>query len=130
KGFFEYKKNADPLPCQEAEQLRLAHGRHWSQHDLQSRMTLLMVNEAARCLAETTVATAADVDFGMVMGTGFAPFRGGPLRYADALGTRTVVAELQRIADAGSPHHAPCALLCEMNGRNFYADLTPQIHAI
>jgi len=122
KGFFEYKKNGDPLPCRDAQQLRLAHGRHWSQHDLQSRMALLMVNEAARCLAEKTVATAADVDFGMVMGTGFAPFRGGPLRYADALGTRTVVAELQRIADAGNPHHAPCALLCEMNGRNFYDD--------
>ena len=45
-----------------------------------------MVNEAARCLEEQIVADPADVDFAMIMGTGFAPFRGGPLRYADTVG--------------------------------------------
>lgn len=45
-----------------------------------------MVNEAALCLAEGVVASPDNVDFGMILGTGWAPFRGGPLRYADALG--------------------------------------------
>ena len=47
-----------------------------------------MVNEAARCLEEKVVATPEDADFGMMMGTGFAPFRGGPLRYADHVGIK------------------------------------------
>jgi 3-hydroxyacyl-CoA dehydrogenase/enoyl-CoA hydratase/3-hydroxybutyryl-CoA epimerase len=58
---------------------------------LQSRMVLLMLNEAARCLEEQIVCDPADVDFAMIMGTGFAPFRGGPLRYADSLGATKVV---------------------------------------
>ena len=49
-------------------------------------MVLVMVNEAARVLEEGVVAAPEDVDFGMIMGTGWAPFRGGPLRYADARG--------------------------------------------
>ena len=53
-----------------------------------------MVNEAARCLEEKVVATAEDADFGMMMETGFAPFRGGPLRYADYVGIKKVVTEM------------------------------------
>ncbi len=57
-----------------------------AREELQERMVLLMVNESARCLEEQIVAAPEDVDFAMIMGTGFAPFRGGPLRYADSLG--------------------------------------------
>ena len=49
-------------------------------------MVLLMINEAAMCLEERIVEDPRDVDFAMIMGTGFAPFRGGPLRYADCVG--------------------------------------------
>jgi 3-hydroxyacyl-CoA dehydrogenase/enoyl-CoA hydratase/3-hydroxybutyryl-CoA epimerase len=122
RGFFEYKKRGEPAPCPAAEQLRRSRAASIHESDLSSRMVLLMVNEAARCLAEKVVATPADVDFGMVMGTGFAPFRGGPLRHADAVGTGAVTAELARIAATGSPQHAPCAFLRELNGRPFYED--------
>ena len=54
-----------------------------------------MVNEAARCLEEKVVATAEDADYGMILGTGFAPFRGGPLRFADHFG----IAEMVRAGD-------------------------------
>lgn len=80
----------------------------------QSRMVLLMINEAARCLEEQIVSDPADIDFAMIMGTGFAPFRGGPLRYADSLGISELVAALQRFADSGAPHFAPCVLLRQM----------------
>jgi 3-hydroxyacyl-CoA dehydrogenase/enoyl-CoA hydratase/3-hydroxybutyryl-CoA epimerase len=81
-----------------------------------------MVNEAACCLEEGIVESPADVDFGMVMGTGFAPFHGGPLRYADSLGTAKVVEELTRLANEAGPHYAPCARLSEMakTGQAFY----------
>jgi 3-hydroxyacyl-CoA dehydrogenase/enoyl-CoA hydratase/3-hydroxybutyryl-CoA epimerase len=79
--------------------------------ELQLRLALLMVNESARCLEEQVVADAATVDFAIVMGTGFAPFRGGPLRYADALGLGKVVAELERLTKEAGPHFKPSTLL-------------------
>ena len=41
------------------------------------RLTLVMLNEAARCLDETVVESAELLDLAMIMGTGFPPFRGG-----------------------------------------------------
>ncbi|MGA3172185.1 MAG: 3-hydroxyacyl-CoA dehydrogenase NAD-binding domain-containing protein, partial [Chthoniobacteraceae bacterium] len=89
---------------------------------MQRRMALLMVNEAARCIEEKVVAEPADVDFGMIMGAGFAPFRGGPLRYADAVGVGKVAEELRALAEGGDGYFAPCELLVSMsrNGKNFY----------
>jgi 3-hydroxyacyl-CoA dehydrogenase / enoyl-CoA hydratase / 3-hydroxybutyryl-CoA epimerase len=91
--------------------------------ELRQRMVLLMVNEAARCLEEGIVGAPADVDFGMVMGTGFAPFRGGPLRYADAAGVPQLVEEMYKLAHKGEPRFAPCALLESMAARQekFYS---------
>ncbi len=86
--------------------------------ELRSRMVLLMVNEAARCLEEGIVAEAADVDFAMIMGTGFAPFRGGPLRFADFVGTRQIVQELKQLAGKGELRFAPCDRLQTMAGRD------------
>lgn len=53
---------------------------------LAERLLMRLVNESMRCLREGVVATADTVDLGLVYGTGFAPFRGGPLGYAEALG--------------------------------------------
>jgi len=92
--------------------------------ELQRRMVLLMVNEAARCLDESIVEKAADVDFGMVMGTGFAPFRGGPLAYADAVGIAKIVDDMKNLVQTGVPQYEPCALLVQMaaSGKTFYAN--------
>jgi 3-hydroxyacyl-CoA dehydrogenase/enoyl-CoA hydratase/3-hydroxybutyryl-CoA epimerase len=93
-----------------------------SREELRSRMVLLMVNEAARCLEEEIVSEPADVDFGMIMGTGFAPFRGGPLRFTDSIGARAVVAQMETLAEKGDGRFAPCALLKSMSesGKKFY----------
>jgi 3-hydroxyacyl-CoA dehydrogenase/enoyl-CoA hydratase/3-hydroxybutyryl-CoA epimerase len=93
-----------------------------SQQQLQQRLVLLMVNEAARCLEEGVVAEPADVDFGMIMGTGFAPFRGGPLRYADSAGVSKLVEQMRRLAESGAAQFQPCALLESKaaKGERFY----------
>ena len=92
--------------------------------ELQRRMVLLMVNEAARCLEEQIVAAPADVDFGMVMGTGFAPFRGGPLAYADSVGIVKIVDDMKTLVQAGGTQYEPCALLSSMAaaGKKFYGN--------
>ncbi|HXF10623.1 MAG TPA: 3-hydroxyacyl-CoA dehydrogenase NAD-binding domain-containing protein [Desulfuromonadaceae bacterium] len=95
-----------------------------SAEELQERMVFLMVNEAARCLEEQVVTEPADVDFAMIMGTGFAPFRGGPLRYADGLGLDKVVGAMDNLVDRGAEYFQPCDLMKSMAaaGRKFYAD--------
>ena len=89
----------------------------YTREELRNRMVFLMVNEAARCLEEGIVAEAADVDFGMVMGTGFAPFRGGPLRYADVVGLPQMVEEMYKLANKGEQQFAPCKLMEAMAPR-------------
>ena len=88
---------------------------------------VLLDGQRSRALprGEASSQTPADIDFAMVMGTGFAPFRGGPLRYADSLGTAKVAEELTRLAERAGPHFAPCALLARNGantGRRFYED--------
>jgi 3-hydroxyacyl-CoA dehydrogenase/enoyl-CoA hydratase/3-hydroxybutyryl-CoA epimerase len=87
------------------------------------RMILPMINEAALCLEEGIVATAEEVDLGMIMGTGFPPFRGGLLRYADNLGVAKIHQELERLAKTVSPRYKPSAPIVERAKKNqpFYS---------
>ena len=78
------------------------------------RIVLAMVNEAARILEDGIVASAADVDLGMVMGTGFPPFRGGLLRYADDRGLGEVLAVVEGFASEVGSRFQPSALLVEL----------------
>jgi 3-hydroxyacyl-CoA dehydrogenase/enoyl-CoA hydratase/3-hydroxybutyryl-CoA epimerase len=93
-----------------------------TREELQERMVFLMVNEAARCLEEQIVTDPADVDFAMIMGTGFAPFRGGPLRYADTVGATRLVGAMNHLVASGTAHFEPCKLLARMGdtGERFY----------
>jgi 3-hydroxyacyl-CoA dehydrogenase/enoyl-CoA hydratase/3-hydroxybutyryl-CoA epimerase len=61
-------------------------------------MILVMVNECVACLREKVVDNADFADAAVVFGTGFAPFRGGPLTYARARGVPAVVARLHELA--------------------------------
>ncbi|HYK04497.1 MAG TPA: 3-hydroxyacyl-CoA dehydrogenase NAD-binding domain-containing protein [Thermoanaerobaculia bacterium] len=65
------------------------------------RMLLAMINEASLILDEKIVASAGELDLAMIMGTGFPPFRGGLLRYADALGLPYVVSRLDALSSLG-----------------------------
>src|SRR5277367_3621973 len=58
--------------------------------EIQDRLVLAMVNEAARCMEEGIVAEPSQLDLAMIFGTGFPPFRGGVLRYADSEGINNV----------------------------------------
>ena len=116
KGFYIHdKRSKGSVVNTDAERFKKStSAAALTRHELRMRMVFLMVNEAARCLEEGIVGEAADVDFGMVMGTGFAPFRGGPLRYADAAGVPQLVEEMYKLAARGERQFAPCALLEKM----------------
>ncbi|HEY5811196.1 MAG TPA: 3-hydroxyacyl-CoA dehydrogenase NAD-binding domain-containing protein, partial [Terrimicrobiaceae bacterium] len=119
KGFYLYRKGRVVGTNGFALGLRGEHDKEGlSREQLRERMVLLMINEAARCLDERIVEDPKDVDFAMIMGTGFAPFRGGPLRYADTVGLGTITETLQRLTNAGESRFAPCTRLVEMSREN------------
>jgi 3-hydroxyacyl-CoA dehydrogenase/enoyl-CoA hydratase/3-hydroxybutyryl-CoA epimerase len=84
-----------------------------SRDEVTQRLIFPMINEAARCLDEGIVSRADEIDLAMVFGTGFAPFRGGPLRYAETLGLSTIVNVLEQLA-ATRPRLAPSDSLRRM----------------
>jgi 3-hydroxyacyl-CoA dehydrogenase/enoyl-CoA hydratase/3-hydroxybutyryl-CoA epimerase len=81
-----------------------------NENELANRLIFLMINEAARCVEEKVVDSPEDADYGMILGTGFAPFRGGPLRFAEHFGIKKVVDELERLAQTDEKF-LPCELL-------------------
>jgi 3-hydroxyacyl-CoA dehydrogenase/enoyl-CoA hydratase/3-hydroxybutyryl-CoA epimerase len=95
RGFYVHGRHPKPNPALVGP-WRKASSTGELREDVALHLALLMVAEAARCLEEKIAENADDIDFAMVMGTGFAPFRGGPLRYADALGLPRVSDRMRR----------------------------------
>jgi 3-hydroxyacyl-CoA dehydrogenase/enoyl-CoA hydratase/3-hydroxybutyryl-CoA epimerase len=141
-GFYKYA-GKQQAPNEEIEQWRSSRGhpeRSEGPHELRdcaiprsarndavaitNRLTLLMVNEAARCLEEKVVAAPEDADYGMILGTGFPTFRGGPLRFAESFGIKNVVAELERLQSSAGEKFAACDLLRQHAAEetSFYAE--------
>jgi 3-hydroxyacyl-CoA dehydrogenase / enoyl-CoA hydratase / 3-hydroxybutyryl-CoA epimerase len=121
RGFYVFpeKKGAKEEPNQDVAFLQTSgKGRTQDDDTLRDRMVLIMVNEAARCLEEGVVSAAEDVDFGMIFGTGWAPFRGGPLRYADTLGAAEIVRRLEQLQADTAPYFEPSELLRKMARTN------------
>jgi 3-hydroxyacyl-CoA dehydrogenase/enoyl-CoA hydratase/3-hydroxybutyryl-CoA epimerase len=92
-----------------------------NEEQLVHRLIFLMANEAARCVEEEVVNSPEDADYGMILGTGFAPFRGGPLRFAEHFGLKRTVDELERLART-EEKFSPCELLKKYarDGTRFY----------
>ena len=88
---------------------------------LPNRLVFLMVNEAARCVEEKVVDSPEDADYGMILGTGFAPFRGGPLRFAEHFSLKKIVDEMDRLAESDEKF-LPCEILKKhaRDGMKFY----------
>lgn len=113
QGFYDYS-SVRPRIHAGAEALRSrGKGRRLSSAEVSDRLVALMLNEAMRCLSEEIVEDAEDVDLAMILGAGFAPHTGGPLRYLDALGAARLVARLGSLFRTEGARFAPCDLLLE-----------------
>ena len=122
-GFYKYEGRKQ-TPNEALQEWRLESGENFAAENLRNRLIFLMVNEAARCLEEGVVAAAEDADFGMMMGTGFAPFRGGPLRFADHFGLKKLVAEMDGLHSRAGDKFVPAEILRKhaQEGTTFYGD--------
>ena len=120
-GFYTYE-GKQQTPNDSLQQWRTESGEKFGLENITNRLVYLMVNEAARCLEEKVVATPEDADYGMILGTGFPTFRGGPLRFAESFGLRDVVKEMEALKSRSGEKFAPCNLLRQyaQNGTRFY----------
>jgi 3-hydroxyacyl-CoA dehydrogenase/enoyl-CoA hydratase/3-hydroxybutyryl-CoA epimerase len=121
RGFYLYEdgKAKGVNPDVEAALRDSADDEPAAEPEAEERMVFAMINEAARILDAGVVDTPETVDVAMIMGTGFPPFRGGLLRYADSLGLELVAERLSHYAQSVGSRLDPAPALLERKA--FYA---------
>ncbi len=77
EGFYQYKNN---------KAVKNKNASYANPQEVQDRLVLRLLNEATACLREGLVDNKDLIDAGVIFGTGFAPFRGGPLEYIKTRG--------------------------------------------
>lgn len=91
KGFYHFKNGK---PVKEKNQSTIT-----VKTDITDRLILRMLNESVACLREHIIADSDLLDAGMIFGTGFAPFRGGPMHYAKTRGVDNIVKQLELFSE-------------------------------
>lgn len=117
RGFYLYRHGkstgVDPTVAEAARADALVGGPP-SDADIRARCLYLMVNEAAWALDDGVIDSADFLDLAMVMGTGFPPFRGGLLRWADTEGVALIRDALVRYESSFGQRFAPAPLLSRL----------------
>jgi 3-hydroxyacyl-CoA dehydrogenase/enoyl-CoA hydratase/3-hydroxybutyryl-CoA epimerase/enoyl-CoA isomerase len=130
KGFYAYEEGRKGKPTKVNDQaaIDLVKGlvtshKTFSDDDIISRLMVPLCLEAVRCLEDGIVETPAEADMALVYGIGFPPFRGGALRYIDAMGLAAFVDLAEGLADELGPLYAPTESLRRMAEENssFYS---------
>lgn len=129
KGFYAYEedKKGKPKKVTDEKAYELieevaGERKEFSDEEIIARMMTPLCLETVRCLEDGIVDTPAEADMALIYGIGFPPFRGGALRYIDAMGLDTFVAQAEKLAEELGPLYAPTEKLKQMaqNGERFY----------
>lgn len=129
-GFYSYapdkkgapKKSVDPAAQEIVKPVvRADNNASITDQDIVDRMMLPLVIECSRCLEDGIVATPIETDIAMVYGLGFPPFRGGPFRYADAVGAKKLCQTAAKYESLGKLYQ-PTEQMCRLadNGGTFH----------
>ncbi len=118
RGFYVHAPDGTVSPNPAARRPKRARAHP---DELQRRMVLRLLNEAARCASDHVVESNGEIDFAIVLAAGFPAFRGGPLRYAESQGIAEIQEELARRAK-DDDQFTPCSLLTQMaiEGGSFF----------
>jgi 3-hydroxyacyl-CoA dehydrogenase len=135
KGFYEYENGSRRGPARDAYAALRVERRDKSSLPagvIEARLVLPMINEASFCLEDRIVGDPARLDLAMIFGTGFPPFRGGLLRYADAIGLGRVFSRLDDLSERLGPRFAPSDLIQRLanSRRAFFPDSPTQTREI
>ncbi|MCB0272692.1 MAG: enoyl-CoA hydratase/isomerase family protein [Bdellovibrionales bacterium] len=120
-GFYQHKGNHKKLDQSFIKKMGLSTSSQTPDDKIErvivDRLVLLMGNEAYRCLGENVVRSERDIDVGMVLGTGFAPFRGGLAHYMKSRNLENVKTTLTAYSAKYGKHFEPCQKLIELSYR-------------
>jgi 3-hydroxyacyl-CoA dehydrogenase/enoyl-CoA hydratase/3-hydroxybutyryl-CoA epimerase len=124
-GFYRYEKGRDKgvdESVYDALASVVPPHRAIPDEDIRRRLVVAMINEAARILEDGIVQSARDVDLAMIMGTGFPPFRGGLLRFADTLHPRALLDRVRELEATHGTRFSPAPLIERLasGDRRFY----------
>ena len=101
EGFYRYEDGRPVKPDVDSDYKPPA--------DMEDRMVLAFVNESVRCWREEVVTDGEMLDAGVIFGTGFAPFRGGPYQYAMDTGPNVLKEKLLELAGRHGKRFEPDA---------------------
>jgi 3-hydroxyacyl-CoA dehydrogenase/enoyl-CoA hydratase/3-hydroxybutyryl-CoA epimerase len=111
KGFYDWGDGGKAL-WPELVKLYPPAATQPAQQELIDRLMFAQASEAARCLQEGVLRSAADGNVGSILGWGFAPFHGGALRFIDAHGAAAFVARARELARRYGPRFEPADIVC------------------
>ncbi len=103
KGFYQYQ-NGKQIKSKSDDANKTSYSE-----DITDRLILKMLNESIACLREGVIEDMDLVDVGMIFGTGFAPFRGGPMHYMEQRGREVVIDRLNEFEKLYGDRFAPDA---------------------
>ena len=131
KGFYAYEEDRKGKPKKVSDDEAYAlvkqvvvSEKEFSDEDIIARMMVPLCLETVRCLEDSIVETPAEADMALIYGIGFPPFRGGALRYIDAMGVAEFVKLADGLAEELGPLYAPTDKLRKMaeSGERFYSN--------
>ena len=89
QGFYKFKNGKLVKPA--------AKSNYTAASDVEERLILRLINETMACLREHVADSKDLIDAGIIFGTGFAPFHGGPLEYVKDRGQEEIVMALENL---------------------------------
>jgi 3-hydroxyacyl-CoA dehydrogenase/enoyl-CoA hydratase/carnithine racemase len=129
-GYFDYS-GEQPVPNPKVvevvqQYLKDNHisSKEMTKEEIIDTMLALGINEAALMIEEGICDRPQDMDLAMIYGTGFPPYRGGILRYADKWGLQNVYHKLVELEKTYGLRFKPADLIIKMtnSGKTFYQD--------
>lgn len=118
-GFYIHNKKTPALNKVISDELTAKSSRKpLAETEILERCLYIMVNEAARVLEEKMIKNASQLDLALIMGTGFPPFRGGLLKYADKIGSAKIVSKLEQFSVQYNARFSPCFFLQSLAKEN------------
>ena len=117
RGFYRYE-NGKKAGVDESvySVLGVTPSTSMPRREIEDRLSLQFVNEAALCLQEGILRSARDGDIGAIFGFGFPPFTGGPFMLVDRLGAAEVVKRMERLAETHGDRFEPAKILKDHAG--------------
>lgn len=129
-GYFDYSGDK-PVPNQKVVEAIKGYleeqgvvPKKMSWQEIVDAMLALGINEAAFMMEQGICDRPQDMDLAMIYGTGFPPYRGGILRYADKWGLKNVYDQLIELEKEYGIRFKPADMISEMasSGKTFYQD--------